>query len=425
MDRSTIASHPHIWWSNSIFFVSVHLAALVGMYCLPPTLVSWPTLALTYAMWQLAEFGITIGYHRLWSHRAFRASMGVRFVLALLGSAGFQGSIKWWCLRHRLHHRFTDDPIHDPYAATRGLLHSHMGWIFFKPTYTRMELVDRDDLDRDPVVRFQHKYYIPLALFFGFAVPPLIGALWNDALGAFVWAGLVSRLAVWHCTFFVNSLAHWDGLQPFSDENTSRGNFLLAVLTSGEGNHNFHHAFPHDYRSGPWIHTWDPSKWVILLLHQFGLVYGLRQARDEDYKEALAYMNHKSLGGEPPLKEYANEEQDSPRKSVGNTYQHWSVAATKLYVREHSERCFLLLNGWVVDVTPYLGEHPGGASLLRRYAIRPGEDDEADAHTWLDASWAFDGGLNNHSRAAVKRMRELRVAKIELPEDAGLACVQE
>ncbi|KAF8831729.1 hypothetical protein HHX47_DHR1001275 [Lentinula edodes] len=325
MDRSTIASHPHIWWSNGIFFVSIHLAALVGMYCLPPTLVSWPTLALTCAMWQLAEFGITIGYHRLWSHRAFRASMGVRFVLALLGSAGFQGSIKWWCLRHRLHHRFTDDPVHDPYAATRGLLYSHMGWIFFKPTYTRMELVDRDDLDRDP---------------------------------------------------------------------------------------------------GPWIHTWDPSKWVILLLHQFGLVYGLRQARDEDYKEALAYMNHKSLHGEPP-REDVNEEQDSLSKSVGNASQHWSVAATKLYVREHPDRCFLLLNGWVVDVTLYLGEHPGGASLLRRYAIRLREDNEAEDQKWHDASWAFDGGLNNHSRAAVKRMKELRVAKIELPEDTRLACVKE
>ncbi|KAJ3986067.1 hypothetical protein F5890DRAFT_1506116 [Lentinula detonsa] len=409
MNDSTSTFRPQIWWSNSIFFVAVHLAAFNGIYWLPPTIIPWPTIALTYAMWQLAEFGITIGYHRLWSHRAFRATVGVRLVLAVLGSAGFQGSIKWWCLRHRLHHRFTDDPVHDPYAATRGLLYSHMGWIFFKPTYTRMELVDREDLDRDPVVRFQHKYYIPLALFFGFAVPPLIGALWHDAFGAFVWAGLVSRLAVWHCTFFVNSLAHWDGLQPFSDENTSRGNLLLAVLTSGEGNHNFH-AFPHDFRSGPWIATWDPSKWAILILHKLGLVSGLRQAREVDYKEALAYMDHKSLHGVPPSME--DDEYDGENKTAGDTCQQWTIAKTKAYLEEHPTRCLVLLHGWVVDVTSYLGEHPGGASLLRKYAVTF-EDDEGADRKWRDASWAFDGGLNNHSRAACKRMKELRVAKIE------------
>ncbi|KAJ4488495.1 hypothetical protein J3R30DRAFT_3436177 [Lentinula aciculospora] len=417
MGDSTVFSSPQIWWSNSIFFVSVHLAALIGMYWLPPTRITWPTVALTYAMWQLAEFGITVGYHRLWSHRAFRATISIRFLLAILGSAGFQGSIKWWCLRHRLHHRFTDDPIHDPYAATRGLLYSHMGWIFFKPTYTRMELVDREDLDRDPVVRFQHKYYIPLALFFGFAVPPLIGALWNDALGAFVWAGLVSRLAVWHCTFFVNSLAHWDGLQPFSDENTSRGNLLLAILTSGEGNHNFvreHHAFPHDYRSGPWITMWDPSKWVILLLHRFGYVSGLRQARKVDYEEALAYMDHKRLHDIPPF----HDKRDGSSK-LADGCQYWTIEATISYVKEHPNQCVVLLNGWVVNVTAYLSEHPGGASLLRRYAIHS-EDNDADDRKWRDASWAFDGGLNNHSRAAVKRMKELVVAKIEPHAESDL-----
>ncbi|KAJ3843365.1 hypothetical protein F5878DRAFT_605201 [Lentinula raphanica] len=409
MNDSESANHPQIWWSNSIFFVAVHLAALAGIYWIPLTLVSWKTIALTYAMWQLAEFGITIGYHRLWSHRAFRATAGVRLILAVLGSAGFQGSIKWWCLRHRLHHRFTDDPVHDPYAATRGLLYSHMGWIFFKPTYTRMELVDREDLDRDPVVRFQHKYYIPLALFFGFAVPPLIGALWHDALGAFVWAGLVSRVAVWHCTFFVNSLAHWDGLQPFSDEDTSRGNFLLAVMTSGEGNHNFQHAFPHDYRSGPWLATWDPSKWVIFALYKLGFVTGLRQAREVDLKEAMAYMNHKHVHGVPPT----DDDEEHNLQSEGKL-QTWTLEETKLYLKEHPHRCLVLLRGWVVDVTTYLGEHPGGASLLRKYAVSlKDEDSEGDQQNYRDASWAFDGGLNNHSRAAVKRMKELRLAKIE------------
>ncbi|KAF5391852.1 hypothetical protein D9757_001813 [Collybiopsis confluens] len=405
---SANVSHPQIWWSNGLFFISVHIAAFIGIFWLPPSAVPHSTLILACANWQLAEFGITIGYHRLWSHSAFRARTGVRVVLAALGSAGFQGSIK----------RFTDDPVHDPYAATRGLLYSHMGWIFFKPAYTRLKSVEREDLDRDPIVRLQHRFYVPIALFFGFILPTLVGSLWHDPVGAFLYGGLVARLAIWHCTFLVNSLAHFHGIQPFSDEDTSRGNLLLAILTSGEGNHNFvgaylpimakkrtQHAFPHDYRSSPWT-AWDPSSAVILVLHQLGLATGLRQARDADLKEALAYMNHKSLYGVPP------EEDDDERLSSDHLKnegcQYWTIDAARLYVKERPGRCVVLLNGWVLDVTAYLGEHPGGASLLRKYALVPGSNETQ----WREASWAFDGGLNNHSRAARRRVKELRVARI-------------
>ncbi|KZP25296.1 hypothetical protein FIBSPDRAFT_918440 [Athelia psychrophila] len=396
--RTDKAAPPKIWWSNSIFFVAIHVAAGLGAYFRPPTAVPWATLGLFFAVWQLADFGITIGYHRLYSHRAFRAGLPVRVLLAALGSAAFQGSIKWCvesrCLRHRLHHRFTDDPIHDPYAATRGLFYSHMGWIFYKPTYERMELVDREDLDRDAVVRFQHKHYVPLALFFGFVLPTLLGYTWGDPLGAFIWGGLVSRLAIWHCTFLVNSLAHWEGLQPFSDEDTSRGNLILALLTGGEGNHNFH-AFPHDYRSGPsWI-DWDPSKWIIAMFHTFGLASGLRRVRETDMLEAKQHMAHAHHHHALPALS------DIAAVWVGDV---WGVDALREYIRGKPGRCVLLLDGLLVDATSYLGEHPGGAALLRRYAVSPkGEG--------MDATWAFDGGLNNHSRAARRRMSELIVAK--------------
>ncbi|ESK86954.1 acyl- desaturase [Moniliophthora roreri MCA 2997] len=387
-----------IWWSNAIFFVVVHLAAAIGIYFYPPSGVPRETLVLALVSWQLAELGITIGYHRLYSHRAFRASLGVRIVLSALGSAGFQGSIKWWCLRHRLHHRFTDDPVHDPYAATRGLLHSHVGWIFFKPTYEKMELVDRQDLDNDPVVRFQHKNYIPLALFFGLVLPSLVGILWGDPVGACVWGGLVARVAVWHCTFLVNSLAHWDGLQPYSDENTSRGNLLLAILTSGEGSHNFHHAFPHDYRSGPSLTSWDPSKWIILLLHRLGLITGLRRAREADMKEALVYMSHKAAHGVPP-----KEDEDQ-------ALSEWTIDDAIDHLQSNPSRCLVSISGYVVDITGYLGEHPGGSMLLRRYSLQL--EVGAERYKWPDATWAFEGGLNNHSRAATRRMKEFRLARL-------------
>ncbi|KDQ31119.1 hypothetical protein PLEOSDRAFT_1092456 [Pleurotus ostreatus PC15] len=352
------ATRPPIWWTNGIFFVAVHVAAVVGAYRRPLWTVPWATIALSYGAWQLGEFGITIGYHRLYSHRAFRANFIVRAVLALLGASAFQGSIK----------RFTDDPVQDPYAATRGLFYSHMGWIFFKPNYGKLEFVDRNDLDSDPV---------PLALSLGLLLPTAIGSLWRDSLGAFVWAGLVSRLAIWHCTFLVNSLAHWEGLQPYSDEDTSRGNL---------------HAFPHDYRSGPSILDWDPSKWVIILLHQLGLVRGLRRARKDDLIEALEYMQHKN-----------ESESSQDEEWVGET---WTIDQVTEYAVKHERRCILVVNGYAVDVTSYLGEHPGGASLLRKYAVTKRSN---QVH---DASWAFSGGLNNHSRAARKRLVTLALAKL-------------
>ncbi|KAJ7651627.1 hypothetical protein DFH06DRAFT_1207561 [Mycena polygramma] len=384
-----------IWWSNTIFFVSTHIFALWGaLYWRPVHQVPTQTLVLALLVWQLADFGITIGYHRLYSHRAFRAKFAVRVILAALGSAGFQGSIKWWCLRHRLHHRFTDDPVHDPYAATRGLFYSHMGWIFYKPTYERMELVDREDLDSDPVVRFQHKHYVPLALFFGFVLPTLLGTIWGDPSGAFVWGGLVSRLAIWHCTFLVNSLAHWDGLQPYSDEDSSRGTLLLALLTGGEGSHNFH-SFPHDWRSGPHPLSWDPSKWIILLLHRLGLVTGLRSVREQDLKEATEYMHFKDTHGVPPT------EEDEPWDG-----EIWDLERAQEYIKSKPGTCVVVIDDYFVDVTPYLGEHPGGATLMRKYSVRPQQD-------LIEASWAFDGGLNNHSRSARRRMREFRIASFK------------
>ncbi|KIJ66509.1 hypothetical protein HYDPIDRAFT_151085 [Hydnomerulius pinastri MD-312] len=403
-----------IWWSNAVFFVSIHFAAAFGVYYRPPTLVPRATLVMAFSLWQLADFGITIGYHRLYSHRAFRASLPVRVVLVALGSSAFQGSVKWWCLRHRLHHRFTDDPISDPYAATRGLLYSHMGWIFFRPKYQRMELVDREDLDRDPVVRFQHKYYglyvfsIPysvvdgffavlIALITGYGVPVLLGYSWGDPIGAFIYGGLATRLAVWHCTFLVNSLAHWDGLQLYSDENTSRGNLLLALLTGGEGNHNFH-AFPHDYRSGPSRLDWDPSKWIIAFLYRLGLVKTVRRARPEDIKEAKQYMHQKTH----------QQNQETAQQSSDWSGSEWSIEGALEYMACNPGKCMVVVDGFVVDVTGYLREHPGGAKLLHEYSLEGQKTDQS----WRDATWAFGGGLNNHSRAARKRMSDLRKAKL-------------
>jgi stearoyl-CoA desaturase (delta-9 desaturase) len=254
---------PDAWWANAAFVIAVHLISAISLTTYTPAI---KTIWLTLILFQLGTMGITVGYHRLWSHRAYTARLPFRLALAIMGTLAFQGSIKWWVLRHRLHHRFTDTD-HDPYSAAKGFWFSHMGWIFTKPYYPRLKLIDGSDLNADPVVRFQHKYYVILALSTGIIFPTLIAAIWGDALGGFLYAGLFGRVIVWHSTFCINSFAHWTGDQLYSNEVSARGNLLLAIMTNGEGYHNFHHEFPKDYRNGYGLFDYDPSKWLIWLFH--------------------------------------------------------------------------------------------------------------------------------------------------------------
>ncbi|KAJ8462305.1 hypothetical protein ONZ45_g17983 [Pleurotus djamor] len=376
---SPLPQRQQIWWSNASFFVLVHIGAAFGVYYYPVSATPSQTLWLTFAIWQLATFGITVGYHRLWSHRSFEAGLGVRTVLAVLGTMGFQGSVK----------RYTDDPVHDPYSATRGMFYAHMGWIFFKPNYERMAWVDRSDLEADEVVRLQHKYYVPLALISGFILPAIIGRRWNDAVGAFVWAGLVSRLMIWHCIFLVNSLAHYDGLQPYTDEDTSRTNWWLERETTtmswpesnifGLNVSAHQHAFPYDYRSDPSLLAWDPSKWLIAGLHMLGFAKNTRLAKQDEIERAANLMNY--LGTE----NISHQSMDLEPSVV------WTMHDALKY-------------GYVVDATDYAPEHPGGASILKLYAI--------DRERSGEATSAFNARINRHSQAARRKMLDLRVAKL-------------
>ena len=138
------------------------------------------------------------------------------------------------------------------------------------------------DLERDPLVRYQHRFYLPLTLAMNIGLPLLLGWASGDVIGTFLLAGILRLVVSHHVTFFINSLAHMWGTQPYSEDNTARDNPLIAVLTYGEGYHNFHHTFPYDYRNGvkPW--QFDPTKWCIWLLHKVNLVAELRRARMEE-----------------------------------------------------------------------------------------------------------------------------------------------
>jgi stearoyl-CoA desaturase (delta-9 desaturase) len=209
----------------------------------------------------------------------------------MLGAGAVEGSIRWWARGHRAHHRYTDTDL-DPYNAHKGLLWSHIGWMILKPR-RKPGVADVSDLSTNDIVQWQHRQYLKLVFIMGVFFPTLVAGLgWGDWKGGYVYAGLLRLVLVHHVsvgnggrtvrscllqsTFCVNSLAHCLGEAPFDDKHTPRDHLITALVTFGEGYHNFHHQFPVDYRNAIKWYQYDPTKWVIWVCQQFGLASHLK-----------------------------------------------------------------------------------------------------------------------------------------------------
>jgi len=260
-------------------FLSAGIAALISVpwYGLTHGFTAWAWASLVIFLFACG-MSITAGYHRLWSHQTYQAHVAVRWVLAIFGAMALQNSILIWGSQHRRHHLYVDDIDKDPYSAKRGFWFSHMGWILRDYPSGHTTFTNAKDLQRDPIVMFQHRHYVPLVLLTNFGLTLLTGWLCGDVWGVFLLGGVLRLVVSHHFTFFINSLAHIWGNQPYTDRNTARDNGLLAVLTFGEGYHNYHHTFPSDYRNGPLWYNFDPSKWLIYTLSKLGLASSLRTA---------------------------------------------------------------------------------------------------------------------------------------------------
>ena len=226
----------------------------------------------------LNGIGIGSGYHRLWSHRAYRARTPLRIFFAIFGGMSLQNSILVWCARHRVHHRNVDDNDSDPYSIGRGFWFAHIGWMLRDYPSGKVDMSLVRDLERDPVVRWQHRHYWTLVWATNVGLPLLIGWLTGEMLGMFLLAGVARLVVNHHVTFFVNSLAHTWGQQPYTDENSARDSLLVALLTYGEGYHNFHHLFQSDYRNGVRWWQFDINKWFISVCAWIGLAHSLKRA---------------------------------------------------------------------------------------------------------------------------------------------------
>ena len=219
---------------------------------------------------------ITCGYHRLWAHATYEAHPLLKIPYLLFGAMALQNSVLNWAANHRVHHLKIDDRELDPYSARRGFWFSHIGWMLKNYPSGEADFTYVRDLERDRLVSLQHRYYLPLALLMNFGLPALLGWIYGDVLGFLLLSGVLRLVVSHHFTFFINSLAHMWGIQPYTDDNTARDNGVVSLLTYGEGYHNFHHMFAHDYRNGVRWWQWDPSKWFIGAMRWLGLARNLK-----------------------------------------------------------------------------------------------------------------------------------------------------
>ncbi|WP_431873333.1 acyl-CoA desaturase [Amycolatopsis sacchari] len=252
--------------------------------------LSWLDLALAAVFYVVATLGVTVGYHRYFTHGAFKANRPLRVALAIAGSMAVQGSVIFWVASHRRHHAFADrdgDP-HSPWlfgtspgALLRGFWHAHMGWMF------QREVTNYDrfapDLVADPALRVVNRYFwlwITLSLALPAALGGLLSWSWQGAVTAFFWAGLVRIAFLHHVTWSVNSICHMVGDRPFASRDKAANFWPLAILSMGESWHNSHHADPTCARHGVLRGQIDVSARVIWLFEK------LRWARDVRWPKA-------------------------------------------------------------------------------------------------------------------------------------------
>jgi len=325
-----------IQWVNTLFLMGTFLTTITAV---PAYLWFYGIDGFQFGLFIFFVFAtgmsITLGYHRCFSHLTFRAGWPVKLFTLLFGAAAFEGSALCWSADHRRHHKFVDHDD-DPYDISKGFFHAHIGWLLFR-TGPDTPLTWVRDLQNDKLACWQHKHYVPLAMVMGFLVPSLIGFAvggWTAALGAFLLAGVARTVVVHHSTFCINSLCHWIGDRPYSTRCTARDSFLMALLTFGEGYHNYHHEFQHDYRNGvkPW--QFDPTKWAIWLLNKVGLASNLRTVPEEKILKAQISERQRLLAeilsaSAAPLSEPLMTMLHTAQERMHDAMAHWEQLLTE------------------------------------------------------------------------------------------------
>jgi stearoyl-CoA desaturase (delta-9 desaturase) len=274
---------PKLIWLNISFFLITFLIAIIAVpYRAFTHGFDGAELSFALICFIYCGMSITAGYHRLWSHKTYQAHWSLRLIFALGGAFALQNSILHWCSDHRIHHKHVDNNGVDPYSAKMGFWYSHIGWMLREYQASRYtDYTNVRDIQKDPIVVWQHKYYFLLMILLNVGIPLAFGIWHGNVINSLLLVGFLRLVLSHHTTFFINSLAHVWGKQTYTDKNTARDNGFLAFLTFGEGYHNFHHIFENDYRNGIRWWQFDPTKWLIKSCEYIKLTSKLRVSPED------------------------------------------------------------------------------------------------------------------------------------------------
>ena len=293
------------------------------------------------AMYAAVGLSICAGYHRFFSHKSYEASRAVQIFYALFGAMAAQNSILWWSSSHRVHHQYVDRDW-DPYSIKRGFWWAHILWVFHRHEAPPVD-ANSADLLKNPIVLWQNRWYKLILVIGGFGLPALVGALFGDAIAGLLWGGFLRLAVIHHTTFFVNSLAHYLGKPTYNAEVSARDNWLVALLTLGEGYHSFHHRFPADFRNGIRWFDWDPAKWFIATLRTMGLASDLRSATPPQVAQARLHAAVHQI--EPHLATANREVVERVRHLIDDAKSHLDAAVT-LWRQHVDERSRSVSSAW-------------------------------------------------------------------------------
>jgi len=271
---------------------------------------------------------------------------------------------------------------------------AHMGWLLVKQNKAAVGKADCADLEADPLMVWQEKYYLPLSSVLAIFLPVMVAGFgWGDWRGGFFYAAVLRSVLVMQSTFCVNSLAHFVGDLTFSDVHTPRDSPWVSFLTFGEGYHNFHHEFPYDFRNGVHWYAYDPSKWTIWLFSIFGLTFDLKRFPANEIEKGRLQMRQKRI-------------------NHALSKLHWGPDVNTLPLFTHDDvkrRCLegshlIVVNNFVHDVATFIGNHPGGEKLIKAYIGK-------------DATEAFHGQVYDHSNGAKNLLGTFRIGRLVSEEE--------
>jgi len=381
LTTSKVELKPNIFGVMWITFL-IFAAAYAILYVTP----TYQTIAFAIFWYLLCGFADSAGYHRLWAHKSYEASFFLKVILLILGSANFTGPVIDWARNHRAHHR-QPDTSKDPFNRSNGFFFAFLGHHFIDKSSVGDANIT--DLKGDLLLTFQKTAYPILAISVGWVLPAFIAAQWDDPIGGFFYGGIVRTFFFVIGQSFFWALGRTYGYRPYNDAHSARNNIIVSICTLGDGYLNFHYEFSSDYRIGCFYYHLDATKWLLRAFSVLGLA---RKFNKTPYEEILKVRVQKK---QAEVDEKMKQLNFGPDPS---TLPLWTMEQFEKKIADGEK--LLIIDYIVHDVKNFMDQHPGGIDILLPKIGK-------------DATVAFNGGVQRHSKAARNLATFMRIARLE------------